>query len=61
VKALGFFQHDKMTIQGFEAIRLIISRRPLQRALQWMLDNNLIFEVGAAATASTRRYRLVRL
>jgi predicted HTH transcriptional regulator len=56
-KALGhLIQLGKLTIQDFEVLCPTVSRRSLQRDLKGLLDKDLIVEVGARATDSTRHY-----
>ncbi len=61
-KAIGFLlEHKQLTIQDFEALCPDINRRSLQRDLKYLLDKELISEIGAGPTDPTRHYVLSKL
>jgi Fic family protein len=57
--ALGYLlEHERMSIQEFEALCPQVNRRTLQRDLKAMVDKGLFVERGTGATDPTRHYRL---
>ena len=61
-KALNFLmQHERLTVQDYEALCPEVNRRSLQRDLSVLLKKGLINEVGLSVTDPSRYYELKEL
>jgi len=60
-KVLGhLLEHDRLTIQEYEALCPGTNRRTLQRDLKNLLDKGLVTERGTSSTDPTKQYLLAR-